>query len=152
MPYKEANPGNNLLTSGPCLNINTVFPGVGIPMLKIRRLWDRLIIYMGMPILKRRHHYIETFFGSFYMAIVSKQLPVSLKFLAYMKPYKLVIIMKLASSLNSLSWYHKLLFSPDFLQRFRHLVIGLLVRLTGFGWQVVSLLQDTNRANTLIAA
>ena len=45
---------------GPCLIINTVFPGMGIPMLKIRRSRDRLIFNMGIPILVRRHLYIET--------------------------------------------------------------------------------------------
>ena len=44
----------------PCLNIKTVFPGMGIPMLKIRRSWDRLIFKMGIPILVRRRLYIET--------------------------------------------------------------------------------------------
>ena len=39
--------------------IKTVFPGMGIPMLKIRRSRDRLIFNMGIPILIRRHHYIE---------------------------------------------------------------------------------------------
>ena len=33
---------------------------LGIPMLKIRRSWDRLIFNMGIPILVRRHLYIET--------------------------------------------------------------------------------------------
>ena len=36
------------------------FPGMGIPMLKIRRSWDRLIFNMRIPILVRRHLYIET--------------------------------------------------------------------------------------------
>ena len=45
---------------GPHLNINTVFPVMGIPMLKVRRSWDRLIFNMGIPILVRRHLYIET--------------------------------------------------------------------------------------------
>ena len=31
-----------------------------IPMLKIRRSWDRLILNMGIPLLVRRHLYIET--------------------------------------------------------------------------------------------
>ena len=43
---------------GPCLNIKTVFPGMGIPMLKIRRSQDRLIFNMGIP-LPVRHLYIE---------------------------------------------------------------------------------------------
>ena len=41
------------------LNIRTVFPRYGIPMLKIRRSWDRLFFNMGIPILVRRHLYIE---------------------------------------------------------------------------------------------
>ena len=45
---------------GPRLNIKTVFPGMGIPMLKIRRSWDRLIFNMGMPIPVRRYLDIET--------------------------------------------------------------------------------------------
>ena len=36
------------------------FPGMGIPMLKIRRSRHRLIFNMGIPILARRHLYIET--------------------------------------------------------------------------------------------
>ena len=36
------------------------FPGMGIPMLKIRRSQDRLIFNMGIPILVRLHLYIET--------------------------------------------------------------------------------------------
>ena len=35
------------------------FRGMGIPMLKIRRLQDRLIFNKGIPILERRHLYIE---------------------------------------------------------------------------------------------
>ena len=45
---------------GPRLNIKTVFPRYGIPMLKIRRLRDRLIFNMGIPILVGQHLYIET--------------------------------------------------------------------------------------------
>ena len=44
---------------GPRLNIKTIFPGMGIPMLKIRRSQDRLIFKMGIPILVRRYLYIE---------------------------------------------------------------------------------------------
>ena len=36
------------------------FPGMGIPVLKIRRSRDRLIFNMGIPILVRRQLYIET--------------------------------------------------------------------------------------------
>ena len=35
------------------------FPGMGIPMLKIRRSRDRFIFNMGIPIPVRRHLYIE---------------------------------------------------------------------------------------------
>ena len=45
---------------GPRLNIKTVYPGIGIPMLKIRRSRDRLIFNMGIPIPVRRHLYTET--------------------------------------------------------------------------------------------
>ena len=45
------------LPAGSCLNIKTIFPRMGIPMLKIRRSWDRLIFNMGIPIQVRRHHY-----------------------------------------------------------------------------------------------
>ena len=46
--------------TSPHLNIKTIFPGMGIPMLKIRRSWDRLIFNMGITILVRRHLYIDT--------------------------------------------------------------------------------------------
>ena len=45
---------------GSRLNIKTVFPGMGIPMLKITRSRDRPIFNMGIPLLVRRHLYIET--------------------------------------------------------------------------------------------
>ena len=44
---------------GPRLNIKTVFPGIGISMLKIRQLQDCLIFNMGIPILVKQHLYIE---------------------------------------------------------------------------------------------
>ena len=46
-------------TSRARFNIKTVFLGMGIPMLKIRRSQDHLIFNMGMPILVRQHLYIE---------------------------------------------------------------------------------------------
>ena len=45
---------------GSHLNIKTVFPMYGIPMLKIRRSRDRLIFNMRTPILVRQYLYIET--------------------------------------------------------------------------------------------
>ena len=33
---------------------------MGIPIMTIRRLWDRLILLMGIPVLTRRHLYTET--------------------------------------------------------------------------------------------
>ena len=44
---------------GTRLIIKTVFPGIGIPMLRIRRSRNRLILNMGIPILVRRHLYVE---------------------------------------------------------------------------------------------
>ena len=45
---------------GSHLNIKTVFPGMGITMLKIRQSQDRLIFNMGISILLRQNLYIET--------------------------------------------------------------------------------------------
>ena len=42
------------------LNIKTVFPGIGISMLKTRRSRDRLIFNRAIPILVRRHLCIKT--------------------------------------------------------------------------------------------
>ena len=53
--------------SGPHLNIKTVFPGMGIPMLKIRRSRDRIIFNMAIPILVRQHLYIDMAPRSFYL-------------------------------------------------------------------------------------
>ena len=48
------------LPAGLRLNIKTVFPGMGVSIINIRRSWDRLIFIMGIPILVRLHLYIET--------------------------------------------------------------------------------------------
>ena len=42
----------------------TLFPGYGIPMLKIRRSQERLIFNMGILYWLRRHLYVETAPGS----------------------------------------------------------------------------------------
>ena len=47
-------------TPVPSLNIKMVFPSMGISIIVIRWSWDRLIFIMGIPILVRWHHYIET--------------------------------------------------------------------------------------------
>ena len=44
----------------PCFNKKTVYPGMVIPMLKIRWSPDHLIFNMGIPTLVRRHICIET--------------------------------------------------------------------------------------------
>ena len=36
------------------------FPGMGVSIIKIRWLWDRLNFITGIPIVVRRHRYIET--------------------------------------------------------------------------------------------
>ena len=46
--------------SGPNLDIKPSFLGMGIPTLKIRRSRDHLIFDTGIPVLVRRHLYIET--------------------------------------------------------------------------------------------
>ena len=50
----------NSKETGPRLNIEIVFKGMVIPKLMIKRSWHRLIYNMGIPILLRRHLYIET--------------------------------------------------------------------------------------------
>ena len=45
----------HLARPGPRPNIKTVFPGIGIRMLKIRRSWHRLIFNMVIHILVRLH-------------------------------------------------------------------------------------------------
>ena len=50
----------NPLKPGPVSISRLSFPGMGIPMFKIRRSWYRLILNMGKPILVRRHLFIET--------------------------------------------------------------------------------------------
>ena len=44
---------------GPLLNINTVFPDMKIPVLKIRRSRDPLVFNLGIPILVKRRLYID---------------------------------------------------------------------------------------------
>ena len=69
---------------GPCINIKTVHPSMGICITKKNRSWDRLIFIMGIPILVRRRLYIETPPGLYY--------PVQ--------------IWCDALALSSLQWYH----------------------------------------------
>ena len=40
--------------------LKTVFPGIGIPVIKIRQSWDRLIFIMGIPVLVRRYLNVQT--------------------------------------------------------------------------------------------
>ena len=43
----------------PCLHIQTVFPGIGIPIVKMRRS-GRLLFLIKIPRVVRRHVYIQT--------------------------------------------------------------------------------------------
>ena len=49
-----------VIISGTRFNRKTVFQSIGIHILKIRRLWNRLIFMMGSPILIRLYLYITT--------------------------------------------------------------------------------------------
>ena len=40
-------------------NIKAVFPGMGIPMVKIRQSWDCRVFIMGIPVLVRQQLYFE---------------------------------------------------------------------------------------------
>ena len=44
---------------GPCFSIQTMFPGMGISIIKMRWSHDHLIFIMGIPILVRWHHYTD---------------------------------------------------------------------------------------------
>ena len=45
---------------GLCFNIKTIFPGMGVPIIKVRQSWwDCLIFLMGILILVRAHPYIK---------------------------------------------------------------------------------------------
>ena len=45
--------------SGPCLNITTIFPGMGMPMFRITQSWDHLLFNMGITVLAGWHLDIE---------------------------------------------------------------------------------------------
>ena len=45
---------------GPSFDVTTGFLGIVIPIIKIRRPWDRLIFIMGITILAKRHLFIGT--------------------------------------------------------------------------------------------
>ena len=49
-----------VLHLGPRLIIKTGFQGMGIPVIKITRSWDGPISIMGIPVLVRRHPYVQT--------------------------------------------------------------------------------------------
>ena len=40
--------------------INTIFPGMGIPIIRVRGSWDNVNFTMGIPMLVRWHHFSET--------------------------------------------------------------------------------------------
>ena len=50
----------DMVDTKPRQTLRPSFPGMGIPMLKIRLSRDSLIFNMGIPILVRKHLYIET--------------------------------------------------------------------------------------------
>ena len=50
---------SNWHKSCPHLNVNIVFPGMVISIIKIKWSWDHLIFIMRIPVLVRQHFYIE---------------------------------------------------------------------------------------------
>ena len=50
---------NGLVLPGSCFSIETICPGIGIPIIKIRRSWDGLIYIMGIFIPVSQCLYIE---------------------------------------------------------------------------------------------
>ena len=59
LPTQACGPSVNS-RPGPRFNTKLAFPRYGIPMLKIKRSPNCLTFNMGIPILVRRHLYIET--------------------------------------------------------------------------------------------
>ena len=55
----STDPAEGTEPPGSRLNIMTVFPCMGIPVLKIRQSQDRIIFNMGIPTLVRRHFHIK---------------------------------------------------------------------------------------------
>ena len=55
---------------GPCLNIKTVFPGMGISIIKMRRSWDRVIFITGIPIPVRPCIHINTVPYSLHLRVI----------------------------------------------------------------------------------
>ena len=51
LPRQDSNRMN--IHAGPRLKIKTILPGIGIPIIKVRRSFDRLIFIMGIPLLRR---------------------------------------------------------------------------------------------------
>ena len=54
---------NNYLNQseqGPCFNTKTIFPGIGIPIIKIRQSGEHLIFIMGIPLLVRLYLHTES--------------------------------------------------------------------------------------------
>ena len=43
-----------------CLNITTIFSGMGIPIMKIKQSWDHCIFITRIPTLVRHHFYMVT--------------------------------------------------------------------------------------------
>ena len=44
---------------GLCFSMKTVFPSIGICIMKIKQMWDHLVFIMGIPTLVRWHFYLE---------------------------------------------------------------------------------------------
>ena len=66
-----------------------------IPMLKIRRSWDRLIFNMGMPILIKRHLYIKTPHG------IAGVQPISKRVISWLYMHYSDVIMSATASQNN---------------------------------------------------
>ena len=48
----------------PIVNVKALFLGTGIPILKLRQLWNLLIFMIRILLLARQHLYIETIPGA----------------------------------------------------------------------------------------
>ena len=50
----------NRTSSTPEPHLKTIYPGIGISILKVRRPCDKPFFIMGIPVLVSHHFYIET--------------------------------------------------------------------------------------------
>ena len=83
-------------TIGPHFKTKTLFLGMEISIINIRRSWENLIFIVGIPILVRRHLYTETSTGE------------DMKIFTWTTQFSRCLAVLLIFCILLLNWYHKL--------------------------------------------